>query len=166
MYELALRAAVRSERVVTANVSAQVAREASQRVLGLRPFDVQLIGAMILHKGEIAEMRTGEGKTLSPCCPLTSMPCRARACMCAPPPIPGAPHCLPMRQLGPITPPHAACCACWQIPGASMVRYASQRAEHPLDSVQDWKGAGRHCSPGQQQLVLQGADLLTCRGRW
>lgn len=33
-------------------------------MLGLRPFDVQLIGAMILHKGEIAEMRTGEGKTL------------------------------------------------------------------------------------------------------
>ena len=43
---------------------AQVAREASKRVLGLRPFDVQLIGAMILHRGEIAEMRTGEGKTL------------------------------------------------------------------------------------------------------
>ncbi|CAK0755431.1 Protein translocase subunit SA1, chloroplastic [Coccomyxa viridis] len=41
-----------------------VAREASRRVLGLRPFDVQLIGAMILHNGEIAEMRTGEGKTL------------------------------------------------------------------------------------------------------
>ena len=33
-------------------------------MLGLRPFDVQLIGAMILHNGEIAEMRTGEGKTL------------------------------------------------------------------------------------------------------
>ena len=33
-------------------------------MLGLRPFDVQLIGGMILHKGEIAEMRTGEGKTL------------------------------------------------------------------------------------------------------
>ena len=42
----------------------QVAREASLRVLGLRPFDVQLIGGMILHEGEIAEMRTGEGKTL------------------------------------------------------------------------------------------------------
>ena len=42
----------------------QVVREASKRVLGLRPFDVQLIGGMILHKGEIAEMRTGEGKTL------------------------------------------------------------------------------------------------------
>lgn len=33
-------------------------------MLGLRPFDVQLIGGMILHAGQIAEMRTGEGKTL------------------------------------------------------------------------------------------------------
>lgn len=41
-----------------------VVREASARVLGLRPFDVQLIGGMVLHKGEIAEMKTGEGKTL------------------------------------------------------------------------------------------------------
>lgn len=41
-----------------------VVREASKRVLGLRPFDVQMIGGMVLHKGEIAEMRTGEGKTL------------------------------------------------------------------------------------------------------
>eukprot|EP00238_Polyblepharides_amylifera_P002298 CAMPEP_0196594432 /NCGR_PEP_ID=MMETSP1081-20130531/78383_1 /TAXON_ID=36882 /ORGANISM="Pyramimonas amylifera, Strain CCMP720" /LENGTH=941 /DNA_ID=CAMNT_0041918697 /DNA_START=228 /DNA_END=3053 /DNA_ORIENTATION=+ len=40
------------------------AREASWRVLGLRPFDVQLTGGMILHEGVIAEMRTGEGKTL------------------------------------------------------------------------------------------------------
>lgn len=32
--------------------------------MGLRPFDVQLIGGMILHEGQIAEMRTGEGKTL------------------------------------------------------------------------------------------------------
>ncbi len=39
-------------------------REASVRALGLRPFDVQLIGGMILHSGKIAEMRTGEGKTL------------------------------------------------------------------------------------------------------
>ena len=39
-------------------------REASKRALGMRPFDVQLIGAMILHGGSIAEMRTGEGKTL------------------------------------------------------------------------------------------------------
>ena len=39
-------------------------REASRRVLGMRHFDVQLIGGMVLHKGMIAEMRTGEGKTL------------------------------------------------------------------------------------------------------
>ena len=41
-----------------------VAREASVRTMGLRPFDVQLIGGMVLHDGNIAEMRTGEGKTL------------------------------------------------------------------------------------------------------
>jgi preprotein translocase subunit SecA len=41
-----------------------VVREASRRVLGLRHFDVQLIGGMVLHQGNIAEMRTGEGKTL------------------------------------------------------------------------------------------------------
>ncbi len=41
-----------------------VCREASRRVLGMRHFDVQLIGGMVLHEGKIAEMRTGEGKTL------------------------------------------------------------------------------------------------------
>ena len=41
-----------------------VCREASRRVLGMRHFDVQLIGGMVLHYGKIAEMRTGEGKTL------------------------------------------------------------------------------------------------------
>ena len=41
-----------------------VVREASWRVLGMRHFDVQLIGGMVLHDGQIAEMRTGEGKTL------------------------------------------------------------------------------------------------------
>ncbi|MBV2186736.1 MAG: preprotein translocase subunit SecA [Rhizobium sp.] len=41
-----------------------VAREASRRALGMRPFDVQLIGAMILNDNAIAEMKTGEGKTL------------------------------------------------------------------------------------------------------
>ena len=41
-----------------------VVREASRRTLGLRHFDVQLIGGMVLHHGKIAEMRTGEGKTL------------------------------------------------------------------------------------------------------
>jgi preprotein translocase subunit SecA len=41
-----------------------VCREASRRVLGLRHYDVQMIGGMVLHSGRIAEMRTGEGKTL------------------------------------------------------------------------------------------------------
>src|SRR5579885_1132364 len=41
-----------------------VVREAARRVLGMRHFDVQLIGGMVLHQGKIAEMRTGEGKTL------------------------------------------------------------------------------------------------------
>lgn len=41
-----------------------VVREASRRVLGMRHFDVQLIGGMVLHDGRIAEMKTGEGKTL------------------------------------------------------------------------------------------------------
>lgn len=41
-----------------------VCREASRRVLGMRHYDVQLIGGMVLHLGKIAEMRTGEGKTL------------------------------------------------------------------------------------------------------
>ncbi len=41
-----------------------VVREASKRVLGLRPYDVQIIGGVVLHQGRISEMRTGEGKTL------------------------------------------------------------------------------------------------------
>ena len=40
------------------------AREAARRTLGLRPFDVQLMGGIFLHQGNIAEMKTGEGKTL------------------------------------------------------------------------------------------------------
>ena len=45
-------------------------REASRRTLGLRHFDVQLIGGMTLHQGKIAEMRTGEGKTLMATLPV------------------------------------------------------------------------------------------------
>ena len=45
-------------------------REAAKRVLGQRPYDVQLIGGMILHEGMIPEMRTGEGKTL-----VATLPC-------------------------------------------------------------------------------------------
>ncbi|HAG12798.1 MAG TPA: preprotein translocase subunit SecA, partial [Ruminococcus sp.] len=42
-------------------------REAADRILGKRPFPVQIIGAIVLHQGRIAEMRTGEGKTLVAC---------------------------------------------------------------------------------------------------
>jgi len=45
-------------------------REAAFRVLGERPFDVQLIGGMVMHEGRIAEMKTGEGKTLTATLPL------------------------------------------------------------------------------------------------
>ena len=41
-----------------------VVREAADRVLGMRPYKVQLIGGIVLHQGRIAEMKTGEGKTL------------------------------------------------------------------------------------------------------
>ena len=47
-----------------------VAREASRRVLKMRHFDVQLVGGMALHEGKVAEMRTGEGKTLTATLPL------------------------------------------------------------------------------------------------
>ena len=45
-------------------------REASRRTIGLRPYDVQLMGGMLLHQGEVVEMRTGEGKTLVATLPL------------------------------------------------------------------------------------------------
>jgi preprotein translocase subunit SecA len=47
-----------------------VAREGSWRALGMRPFDVQLMGGIVLHDGDIAEMRTGEGKTLVAVLPM------------------------------------------------------------------------------------------------
>src|SRR5579859_343304 len=49
-------------------------REASVRTLGMRHYDVQLIGGMVLHNGRIAEMRTGEGKTL-----VATLPCYLNA---------------------------------------------------------------------------------------
>jgi preprotein translocase subunit SecA len=51
-----------------------VVREAGRRVLNMRHFDVQLIGGMVLHKGQIAEMKTGEGKTL-----VATLPCYLNA---------------------------------------------------------------------------------------
>ena len=47
-----------------------VVREASKRVMKMRHFDVQLVGGMALHQGKIAEMRTGEGKTLTATLPV------------------------------------------------------------------------------------------------
>lgn len=47
-----------------------VAREAARRTLNMRPFDVQVIGGLVLHEGKIAEMKTGEGKTLAATMPV------------------------------------------------------------------------------------------------
>ncbi|HET7269834.1 MAG TPA: preprotein translocase subunit SecA, partial [Rubrobacter sp.] len=47
-----------------------VVREASRRTLGMRPFDVQVMGGIVLHEGKIAEMKTGEGKTLAATMPV------------------------------------------------------------------------------------------------
>ena len=47
-----------------------VVREASKRAIGLRHYDVQLIGGIILHQGRIAEMKTGEGKTITSIAPV------------------------------------------------------------------------------------------------
>ena len=49
-------------------------REASDRVLGMRPYPVQILGGIILHQGRIAEMKTGEGKTL-----VAILPCYLNA---------------------------------------------------------------------------------------
>src|ERR671914_37198 len=45
-------------------------RETARRTLGMRPFDVQVLGGIVLHQGKIAEMRTGEGKTLAATMPV------------------------------------------------------------------------------------------------
>ncbi len=63
----ALREAVRSGEKSLDDVlydSFAITREASKRTTGMRPYDVQLVGGMVLHDGKIAEMKTGEGKTL------------------------------------------------------------------------------------------------------
>jgi preprotein translocase subunit SecA len=61
-----------------------VVREAGKRVLNMRHFDVQLIGGMVLHKGTIAEMKTGEGKTLVATLPTYLNALEARASMSSP----------------------------------------------------------------------------------
>jgi len=55
-------------------------REASKRTIGLRPYDVQLLGGVVLHRGQIAEMRTGEGKTLVATLPLYLNALTGRGC--------------------------------------------------------------------------------------
>ena len=64
--ERAPRTRVRSKEVLDEILAEAfaVVREAGRRVLNMRHFDVQLIGGMVLHQGKIAEMKTGEGKTL------------------------------------------------------------------------------------------------------
>jgi Preprotein translocase subunit SecA (ATPase, RNA helicase) len=47
-----------------------VAREADRRVLGMFPFDVQVLGALVMQDGNVAEMQTGEGKTLTATLPM------------------------------------------------------------------------------------------------
>ena len=56
------------------NEAFAVCREAGKRILRMRHYDVQLIGGMVLHNGSIAEMRTGEGKTL-----VATLPCYLNA---------------------------------------------------------------------------------------
>jgi preprotein translocase subunit SecA len=63
----ALKASVQADEKSLDDVlydSFAITREASKRVLELRHYDVQLVGGMVLHEGDIAEMKTGEGKTL------------------------------------------------------------------------------------------------------
>ena len=58
-----------------------VCREAGKRVLGERHYDVQLIGAIVLHQGRIAEMKTGEGKTLTSTAAVYLNALSGKACM-------------------------------------------------------------------------------------
>ena len=69
----ALKAQVQSEEKTLDDVltdSFAITREASKRILEMRHFDVQLVGGMVLHEGRIAEMKTGEGKTLVATLPI------------------------------------------------------------------------------------------------
>ena len=60
------------------------AREAAWRTLGERPFDVQVVGGLVLHQGKIAEMKTGEGKTLVATMPVYLNALAGKACMWSP----------------------------------------------------------------------------------
>ena len=136
-------------------------------MLGLRPFDVQLIGAMILHKGEIAEMRTGEGKTL-----VAVLPAYLNALSGKGVHVRSSAHLwsTSVSANAPAGDHHSPACSMPCMLADFWGTYGDickPNSRAPKDSVRDWKGAVRHWrSPGQQQLVLQGADLLKCRGRW
>ena len=56
-----------------------LARELSRRVVGLRPFDVQVVAALALDRGHVVEMQTGEGKTLAAVMPAALRALQARA---------------------------------------------------------------------------------------
>lgn len=58
-----------------------VAREGAKRALGLYPFKVQLMGGIVLHEGNIAEMKTGEGKTLTATLPVYLNALSGEGCM-------------------------------------------------------------------------------------
>ena len=74
--KLAAQTSVLKERLATSSLDAilpdafALVRETSRRILGQRHFDVQLIGGMVLHEGSVAEMKTGEGKTLVATAPV------------------------------------------------------------------------------------------------
>ncbi len=59
-------------------------REAAKRTLGQRPFDVQLLGGLVLHQGAVAEMMTGEGKTLAAVAPAYLNALAGKACTSSP----------------------------------------------------------------------------------
>jgi preprotein translocase subunit SecA len=61
-----------------------VVREGAKRTLGMRPFRVQMIGGVVLHQGRIAEMKTGEGKTLTATLPAYLNAIGGRACISSP----------------------------------------------------------------------------------
>ena len=74
---------VRQDKVSTDDILPEyfaLVREASKRVLGKRHFDVQIIGGIVLYQGKIAEMKTGEGKTLVATLPLSLTALEARGC--------------------------------------------------------------------------------------
>ena len=70
-YSFDIKERVRSEGTEKALKEAfALAREVARRTIGMRPFDVQVMGGLALHEGKVAEMKTGEGKTLAATMPI------------------------------------------------------------------------------------------------